>query len=82
MKPMPTTDNKIALFDTVELAEAVETAPAGARGGVLELLDDDMAMVEITTMSAEPLLDRIVVAPLSKLRRAPGTASKRHGMAA
>jgi hypothetical protein len=78
---MPTTD-KIALFDTVELAEAVETAPAGARGGVVELLDDDMAMVEITTMSAEPLLDRIVVAPLSKLRRAPGTPSKRHGMAA
>jgi hypothetical protein len=61
--------HEITLFDTVELTEAVETAPAGSRGGVVELLDDDKAMVEVTTMPPEPLLDRIVVVPLAKLRR-------------
>lgn len=65
---MSTTD-KIALFDTVELTEAIETAPAGSRGGVVELLDDDTAMVEVMTMPLEPVLDRIVVAPLTKLHR-------------
>jgi hypothetical protein len=61
--------HEITLFDLVELTEAVETAPAGSRGGVVELLDGDRAMVEITTMPLDPVLDRIVVAPLSKLRR-------------
>jgi hypothetical protein len=65
---MPAT-HEITLFDLVELTEAVETAPAGSRGGVVELLGDDKAMVEITTMPLDPVLDRIVVAPLSKLRR-------------
>jgi hypothetical protein len=63
------TTHKIALFDTVELTDAVDTAPAGSRGGVLELLDDDTAMVEVMTMPLEPVLDRIVVVPLAKLRR-------------
>jgi hypothetical protein len=63
------TTHKIALFDTVELTEAVETVPAGSRGGVVELLDDDTAMVEVMTMPLEPALDRIVVVPLAKLRR-------------
>jgi hypothetical protein len=71
MKPMPTT-HEIALFDTVELIETVETAPAGSRGGVVELLDDNTAMVEVMTMPLEPVLDRIVVAPLGKLRRVGG----------
>jgi hypothetical protein len=71
MKPMPAT-HEIALFDTVELTEAIETAPAGSRGGVVELLDDDTAMVEVMTMPLEPVLDRIVVAPLAKLRRVGG----------
>jgi hypothetical protein len=61
--------HEITLFDTVELIEAVETAPAGSRGGVVELLDDDMAMVEVMTMPPEPALDRIVIVPLAKLRR-------------
>lgn len=61
--------HEITLFDMVELTEATETAPAGSRGGVLELLDDDMAMVEVMTMPLEPVLDRIVVVPLAKLRR-------------
>jgi hypothetical protein len=68
MHPMPAT-HEITLYDTVELTADVETAPAGARGGVVELLDGDKAMVEVTTMPAEPLLDRIVVVPLAKLRR-------------
>ena len=59
--------HRIAEFDIVELTEPVDDAPAGARGGVLELRPGDMAMVEIT----EPPLDaaaRIVFAPLAKLR--------------
>ena len=68
MNLMPAT-REITLYDTVELTVDVETAPAGARGGVVELLDGDKAMVEVTTMPSEPLLDRIVVVPLAKLRR-------------
>lgn len=59
--------SRIAEFDIVELTEPVDEAPAGARGGVLELRPDDQAMVEIT----EPPLDaaaRIVFVPLGKLR--------------
>jgi hypothetical protein len=67
-KAMPAT-HEITLFDLVELTEAVETPPAGSRGGVVELLGDEKAMVEVTTMPLDPVLDRIVVAPLSKLRR-------------
>lgn len=54
-------------FDIVELTEPVDEAPAGARGGVLELHLDDTAMVEIL----EPPLDaaaRIVFVPVAKLR--------------
>lgn len=58
----------IKAFDLVELLEEVDDAPSGARGGVLELRDGDMAMVEIT----EPKLEAaaaIVFVPVSKLRR-------------
>jgi hypothetical protein len=68
MNFMPIT-HEIALYDTVELIADTETAPAGARGGVVELLDGDKALVEVTTMPSESLLDRIVVVPLAKLRR-------------
>ena len=81
MKPMSTT-HEIALFDTVELTEAIETAPAGSRGGVVELLDEETAMVEVMTMPLEPVLDRIVVAPLAKLRRIPIAPAKSKGLAA
>jgi len=50
------------------LTEAVDEAPTGARGGVLELRDGGTAMVEITT----PELDaaaRIVFAPARETRR-------------
>lgn len=58
----------ITAFDHVEFIEPVDDAPAGARGGVLELRDDDTAMVEITTPELDPAA-RIVFAPLAKLRR-------------
>lgn len=57
----------IAEFDIVELMEPVDDAPAGARGGVLELHPDETAMMEIT----DPPLDgaaRIVFAPVAKLQ--------------
>jgi hypothetical protein len=59
--------HKIAAFDLVELTEAVDDAPAGARGGVLELRGDDAAMVEVTKPKLGPA-ERIVFARLDKLR--------------
>jgi hypothetical protein len=59
----------ITTLDLVELTEPIGDVPAGARGGVLELHADEMAMLEITTMPLEPILDRIVFVPLAKLRR-------------
>ncbi|MGH2712296.1 MAG: hypothetical protein ACREX8_06430 [Gammaproteobacteria bacterium] len=59
---------EIAAFDRVELTEPVDDAPAGARGGVLELRGGDTAMVEITTPELDPAA-RIVFVPIAKLRR-------------
>jgi hypothetical protein len=59
--------HKITPFDIVELTEPIDEAPAGARGGVLELYRPEIAMVEIL----EPKLggaERIIFAPLDKLR--------------
>jgi len=61
---------EVTAFDRVELIEPVDDAPAGARGGVLELRDSDTAMVEITTPELDPAA-RIVFVPLAKLRRVP-----------
>jgi len=58
----------VAEFDIVELLDRVAAAPAGARGGVLELLDGRTAMIELTSLPAEMGIDRIVVAPLDRLR--------------
>lgn len=58
---------KISDFDSVELTTAVDDAPAGACGGVLEMRPDGVAMVEVL----KPHLDaaaRIVFAPISQLR--------------
>ncbi len=60
---------EITTLDLVELTEPVDGVAAGSRGGVLELRDGDVAMIEITSMPLEPILDRIVFVPLSKLRR-------------
>ncbi|MDX6581415.1 MAG: hypothetical protein QOI10_599 [Solirubrobacterales bacterium] len=43
-------------------------APAGARGGITDLLDNGMVIVELMTMPLEPILDRIVIVKPSKLR--------------
>lgn len=59
--------HKVAAFDIVELTERVDDAPAGARGGVLELRAGDMAMIEVTKPDLGPAA-RIVFAPLSKVR--------------
>jgi hypothetical protein len=59
--------HKIAEFDIVELTESAFDAPAGAKGGVLEIRPDGIAMLEIL----EPELDaaaRIVFAPVDTLR--------------
>jgi hypothetical protein len=59
--------DRINPFDIVELTERVDDAPAGARGGVLELYTPEVAMVEVL----EPKLNaaaRIVFVPLDKMR--------------
>ena len=58
----------ISAFDLVELTTPVDDAPAGARGGVLELTDAATAMVEVTTPDLD-VAERIVFAPLTSLRR-------------
>ena len=59
---------EITAFDRVELLEPIDDAPAGARGGVLELRDRDTAMVEVITPELDPAA-RIIFVPLTKLRR-------------
>jgi len=73
MDPMPATE-KIALLDVIELTEPFDGIPAGATGGVLELNDDDTALVEITSIP-ELDIERIIFPPVAKLRRI-GTARK------
>jgi len=60
--------HRIARYDIVELLEPVDEHAAGDRGGVLELYEDGTAMVELTSLSVDVGVDRIVVAPLRKLR--------------
>ncbi len=43
-------------------------APAGARGGITDILEDGTVIVELTTLPLEPILDRIVVVDPSQLR--------------
>jgi len=57
----------IARSDLVELTAPAEGIPAGARGGVLEVRDDNMAMVEITSLPLDSV-ERIIFVPLSQLR--------------
>jgi hypothetical protein len=67
MNPMAVA-REITAFDRIELLEPVDDAPAGARGGVLELRDPNTAMVEITTPKLDAVA-RIIFVPLAKLRR-------------
>ena len=62
------TVREIAIGDSVELTEAIDAAPAGARGGITDVLGEGRAIVELTSLPLEPVLDRIVVVPVSKLR--------------
>jgi hypothetical protein len=59
---------EISIGDPVELIEAAEMAPAGARGGITDVLDNGMVIVELMTMPLEPILDRIVIVKPSQLR--------------
>jgi hypothetical protein len=60
--------HRVAEFDIVELIEPADDAPAGARGGVLELYPaDDTAMVEVLEPPLDPAA-RIVFVPVAKLR--------------
>lgn len=59
---------EIAIGDLVELTEAVDAAPAGARGGITDLLGEGKAIVELTSLPREPVLERIVIVPVAKLR--------------
>lgn len=67
MNPMPNPD-KLEVLDIIELTEPQDGIPAGATGGLLELNDDDTAMVEITSIP-ELDIERIIFPPLYKLRR-------------
>jgi hypothetical protein len=62
------TVREIAIGDLVELTEAVDAAPAGALGGITDVLDEGKVIVELTSMPLEPILDRIVIVPVAKLR--------------
>ena len=55
--------------------------PAGATGGLLELINDDTALVEITSIP-ELDLERIIFPPLAKLRRTGHVSTKPHEVAA
>jgi hypothetical protein len=59
---------EITTFDLVELVESVGGIPAGASGGVLEVRDDEIAVVEITSLPLDAV-DRVIFVPLAKLRR-------------
>jgi len=59
---------EIAVGDLVELKEPVDHAPAGATGGITDVLDNGKVIVELTSLPSEPALDRIVIVSLDKLR--------------
>ena len=60
--------SELNVGDMVELTNAVDAAPPGAKGGVTDILDEDRVIVEVTTLPLEPVLDRIVVVPPAILR--------------
>jgi hypothetical protein len=71
----------MATLDLIELAEPFDGIPAGATGGVLELIDDDRALVEITSIP-ELDIERIIFPPLAKLRHIPIALGKPKDVAA
>lgn len=81
MTPMPATD-KLEVLDLIELTEPQDGIPAGATGGLLELMDENTAMVEITSLPELDAVERIIFPPLVKLRRIGHVSPKPHGIAA
>jgi hypothetical protein len=66
---MATTHQLIALFDRIELRESFGAAPAGAQGAVIGFIKDG-TVVEVEIMKPDlDILDRIVDALPSQLRR-------------
>jgi hypothetical protein len=59
---------ELSIGDVVELTDAVDAAPAGAQGGVTDILDESHVIVEVMTMPLEPILDRIVIVSPETLR--------------
>lgn len=59
--------DEVAIGDVVELTEPVDLAPAGAHGGIADVLDDRV-IVEVMTLPLEPIVDRIVFVPPETLR--------------
>jgi hypothetical protein len=73
--------HKFAVLDLIELIEPFDGVPAGATGGLLELNDDDTAMVEITSIP-ELDIERVIFPPLAKLRRTGSVSRKPRDVAA
>jgi hypothetical protein len=80
MNSMPNPD-KLAVLDLIELTEPFCGIPAGATGGLLELVGDDTALVEITSIP-ELDIERIIFPPLTKLRRIGTARTGAHHIAA
>lgn len=59
---------EIAIGERVELTKPVDRAPAGSKGGITDVLGNGKVIVELTSLPPEPILDRIVVVPVGKLR--------------
>lgn len=59
---------ELSVGDAVELTDAVDAAPAGAQGGVTDILGESHVIVEVMTMPLEPILDRIVIVSPEMLR--------------
>jgi hypothetical protein len=77
-----TTTDKLEVLDIVELTEPIDDIPAGATGGLLELMEENTAMVEITSIPELDAVERIIFPPLAKLRRIPATRDKPRDVAA
>jgi hypothetical protein len=73
--------DKIAVLNLIELTEPFDGIPAGATGGVLEMVGDDRAMVEITSIP-ELDIERIIFPPLAKLRRIRAASGRPEHVAA
>jgi len=59
---------EIAIGDLVELTEPIDRAPAGATGGITDVLENGKVIVELTSLPPGPELDRIVIVSPDKLR--------------